>query len=43
MVISAESLNDFLILTLGSEEGKPLRGNREILGRSLIKVKSWEK
>ena len=51
MVISAESLNDLinnLNSTLGSEEGRmfslSLRGNREILGRSLINlVKSWEK
>ena len=51
VVISAESLNDLidnLNSTLGSEEGRAfslsLRGNREILGRSLINlVKSWEK
>ena len=51
VVISAESLNDLinnLNSTLGSEEGRmfslSLRGNREILGRSLINlVKSWEK
>ena len=51
VVISAESLDDLinnLNSTLGSEEGRmfslSLRGNREILGRSLINlVKSWEK
>ena len=48
---SLESLDDLmnnLNSTLGSEEGRmfslSLRGNREILGRSLINlVKSWEK
>ena len=51
VVISAESLDDLinnLNSTLASEEGRmfslSLRGNREILGRSLINlVKSWEK